>query len=147
DGDERRTPRARRSSMRSRCRSQTEVRLLVLRLARVELAQLVLEVVAQPVAVVALEVAQGLDGPVELGLLGLEGGQRGAGLLLGLADDATVLLVGLVDEAVALVLAVLDVLVVQTVRQGDDAGGRLVGGRLGGGGARRGLLGRGLGDD
>ena len=44
-------------------------------------------------------------------LVGLEIGQRGPGLLLGLADDARVLLVRLGDEAIALVLAVLHVLV------------------------------------
>src|SRR5699024_7554023 len=143
DGDERRTPRARRSpTWRKRC-SQTEVRLLVLRLAGVEIAQLVLQVVAEAVAVVALEVAQALDGLVELGLLLLESGEGRAGLLLGLADDALVLVVGLGDEAVALVLALLDVLVVQTVGQGDDAGGGLVRGLLGGG-LRRGLRGGGL---
>src|SRR5699024_7222763 len=136
-GDERRAPGARRSSTQSQRGSQTEVHLLVLRLAGVELTQLVLQVVAQTVAVVPLEGPQPLDRLVEVGLLFLEGGPGGPGLLLVLAGVAAVLLVRLGDDPVALILTLLHVLVVQTVGQDDDAGRVLR--RIGGG-----LLGSGL---
>src|SRR5699024_321990 len=136
DVDELRAPGSRRSSTQNQRGSQTEVHLLVLRLAGIEITQLVLQVVAQTVAVVPLEGPQSLDRLVEVGLLSLEGGQSGPGLLLGLADAAAVLLVRLGDEPVALILTLLHVLVVQTVGQDDDAGRvlrRIGGGLLGSG--------------
>src|SRR5699024_12364164 len=70
DGDERRAPGGRRSSPQNQRGSQTEVHLLVLRLAGIEITQLVLQVVAQTVAVVPLEGPQTLDRLVEVGQIG-----------------------------------------------------------------------------
>src|SRR5690606_10940277 len=96
----------------------------------VEIAELALDVAAKLSAVVALEVAGLGDGGVEGVALALEAGGLLALLGLSVGTDAVDLGLRLGDQLALLGLALGDVLVVQALRQLDDAGrGR---GRAGG---------------
>src|SRR5690606_20711766 len=107
--------------------------------APLDVVEQTLEVALEAGAVVALEHAELVDLALEQRALALELAERAVALLLGLAGDPLGLGTGLGEDALGLRLAVAHVLVVDALRQRDQAGGRL---RLG---LRLGLDGR-LGD-